>query len=122
MLSARENAIKEALMEEMNGLSYADHRNIKDAINAEFIAQESIKVKKVQRRLTILVFLALVLILIHVGLTMQESPILKLLIPISIAISFTIATAGNLSTLIKRKLALRIFMILAEEEQIGATV
>ena len=117
MLSARESAIKEALIEEMDGLSYAEHRNIKDAIDAEFVAQESVRIKKSQRRLTVLISLAAVLILIHVGLTMQASPVLKVLPPILLAICFIMATAGSLSELIKRRMAFRIFMILAEDRE-----
>ena len=118
MLSARENAIKEALIAEMGGLwSYAEHRNIEDAIDPEFVARESLKIKKAQRRLTVLVSLAAALVLVHVGLTMQHSPILKVMPPILLAIFCVIATAGNLATLSQRRMAFRIFMILADDTE-----
>ena len=118
MLSARENAIKEALIAEMGGLwSYAEHRRIKDAIDPTFVAQESLKIKKAQRRLTVLVSLAAALVLVHVGLTMQHTPLLKVLPPLLLAIFCVLGTAGNLATLARRRIAFRIFMMLADDTE-----
>lgn len=50
MLTDREQAIKSILLEELGGFSYAEHRHIKDQIDAEFIEKEMVRMKKAQRR------------------------------------------------------------------------
>ena len=118
MLSPREMAIKEALIAEMGGLwSYAEHRKIKDAIDPEYVDRESARIRKAQRRMTALVLLAGALVLLHVGLTVQDSPVLRVLPPITAAIACITLTAGSLVTLVKRRMAFRIFMILADDEE-----
>ena len=114
MLSEREIAIKEALIDEMEELSYSQHRNIKDDIDAEFVEQESMNLKKAQRRLTILALVAVAIILVYVGITVQESPISKALPPVVLALAFIMLAVGHLTSLTKRRMALRIFKILAE--------
>jgi hypothetical protein len=115
MLSQRETAIKDALIDEMGGLtSYAEHRKVGSDIDGQFVAEARGRIKRAQLGLGVLMALALLPFLLHVLQLWQSGSPITMMINIAVGLNFGALTAAHMARQSKRRVAFRVFSILAE--------